>query len=74
MNKGRLALISCGGIETGEDILARIRMGADMVQIYSSFVLQGPGILTRMKTELLDAMRRDGFETIADAHGIDRLN
>ncbi|MFT8957188.1 MAG: dihydroorotate dehydrogenase (quinone), partial [Gluconobacter oxydans] len=74
LNKGRLALISCGGIETGEDILARIRMGADMVQIYSSFVLQGPGILTRMKTELLDAMRRDGFETIADAHGIDRPN
>ncbi|MDE7539728.1 quinone-dependent dihydroorotate dehydrogenase [Gluconobacter sphaericus] len=74
LNKGRLALISCGGIETGEDILARIRMGADMVQIYSSFVLQGPGILARMKTELLDAMRRDGFETIADAHGIDRPN
>ncbi|KXV33618.1 dihydroorotate dehydrogenase [Gluconobacter thailandicus] len=69
LNKGRIALISCGGIETGDDILDRIRMGADMVQIYSSFVLQGPGILARLKKELLEAMRRNGFETIADAHG-----
>ena len=69
LNKGRIALISCGGIETGEDVLDRIRMGADMVQIYTSFVLQGPALLSRLKTELLDAMRREGFETIADAHG-----
>ncbi|EHH67373.1 quinone-dependent dihydroorotate dehydrogenase [Gluconobacter morbifer] len=70
-NRGRLALISCGGIESGEDILERIRMGADMVQIYTSFVLQGPGILARLKAELRDAMRRDGFETISDARGVD---
>jgi len=71
-NKGRIALISCGGIETGDDILDRICTGADMVQIYSSFVLQGPGILARLKNELLEAMRRKGFETISDAHGSSR--
>lgn len=71
LNRGRIALISCGGIESGQDILERIRMGADMVQIYSSFVLQGPGILGRIKRELLEAMRQQGFESIADAKGVD---
>jgi len=64
---GRLTLISCGGIETGTEILQRIQDGADLVQIYSAFVLQGTGILTRLKQELRTAMRNAGFETLADA-------
>ncbi|WP_029604196.1 quinone-dependent dihydroorotate dehydrogenase [Kozakia baliensis] len=62
----RLTLISCGGIETGRDIVERLRAGADLVQIYTSFVLQGPGIIARLKKELLTAMREDGFESVQD--------
>lgn len=63
---GRLAIVSCGGIESGKDIFERIRDGATMVQIYSSFILQGPGIVARLKRELLATMRAEGFETVQD--------
>ncbi|GAN52719.1 quinone-dependent dihydroorotate dehydrogenase [Tanticharoenia sakaeratensis] len=69
LNAGRLALISCGGIESGADILERIRMGCDLVQIYTRFIYEGAAMLPRLKQELLVEMRAGGFETLADAKG-----
>ncbi|QDH17315.1 quinone-dependent dihydroorotate dehydrogenase [Swingsia samuiensis] len=66
INQGRIALISCGGIESGQDIFDRLQMGADMVQIYTSFVLQGPSILARLKRELLQEMENAGLSSITD--------
>lgn len=64
--RGRLAIIACGGIETGEDILERLIAGADLVQIYSAFIFEGPALIPRLKRELLEAMRQYGFETVDD--------
>ncbi|ARW16712.1 quinone-dependent dihydroorotate dehydrogenase [Komagataeibacter europaeus] len=66
---GRVALVACGGIETGADIVDRVRAGADLVQIYTSYVYEGPGIIARLKAETLRALRAEGFETLADARG-----
>ncbi|QBL93577.1 Dihydroorotate dehydrogenase (quinone) [Komagataeibacter saccharivorans] len=66
---GRVALVASGGIETGADILDRVRAGADLVQIYTSYIYEGPGILRRLKAETLRALRAEGFETLADAKG-----
>ncbi|MBU2655113.1 quinone-dependent dihydroorotate dehydrogenase [Acidomonas methanolica] len=65
--QGRLILVACGGIETGRDILDRLLAGADLVQVYSAFIFEGPALLPRLKRELLDAMRKQGFETVVDA-------
>ena len=66
---GRLALIGCGGVATGGDVLAKLRAGAQLVQLYTAFAYAGPALLARMKRELLDAMRREGFRTVAEAVG-----
>ena len=39
------------------------------MQIYTSYVYEGPGIIARLKAETLRAMRAGGFETLADAKG-----
>jgi dihydroorotate dehydrogenase len=39
---GRIAIISVGGIETGEEAAARIAAGATLVQGYSGFIYAGP--------------------------------
>ena len=39
--KGKL-VVSCGGIMTPEDVFERLRMGADLVQVYSALVFSGP--------------------------------
>jgi len=69
---GRLALVGCGGIATGADVLAKIRAGAQFVQLYTAFAYEGPALLRRMKQELLAAMQDEGFRTIAEAVGTAR--
>jgi dihydroorotate dehydrogenase len=67
--QGRLTLIGCGGVRTGADALAKIKAGASLVQLYTAFAYEGPALLPRLKRELLNALRRDGFERVGDAVG-----
>jgi dihydroorotate dehydrogenase len=41
-------LIGVGGVFTAEDVRAKFAAGADLVQIYTSFVYEGPGIAKRL--------------------------
>ncbi|HEY2365565.1 MAG TPA: quinone-dependent dihydroorotate dehydrogenase [Polyangiaceae bacterium] len=50
-------IIGVGGIETGEDAAAMIDAGANLVQIYTSFVYRGPFAARKIAAEL-DARRR----------------
>lgn len=68
---GRLALIGCGGIETGADVVDRIRAGADLVQVYSAFAYEGPALVGRLKREVLTILREQGVESIGDLKGAD---
>lgn len=65
----KVALISVGGIEDGEEAFRRIKAGASLVQIYTGYIYGGPGLPKRMERELLEAMRREGFESVGKAIG-----
>lgn len=68
---GRLTLIGCGGVSTGADALAKIRAGAHLVQLYTAFSYAGPGLIPRIKRELLAALHTQGFSQISQAVGAD---
>ena len=42
---GQIAIIGVGGIHSGEQAAAKIAAGADLVQIYSGLIYQGPRIV-----------------------------
>ncbi|MEM7663830.1 MAG: quinone-dependent dihydroorotate dehydrogenase [Pseudomonadota bacterium] len=67
--KSEFDLIGVGGIGSGADAYAKIRAGAHAVQLYSALVYEGPGLAARIKRELLELLKRDGFATISDAVG-----
>ena len=69
LSAGRLVLIGCGGVTTGDDVLAKLRAGAQLVQLYAAFAVHGPALLGRLKTELAAALRREGFTSVAEAIG-----
>ena len=71
LTQGRIVLVGVGGISSGEDAWAKIRAGATLVQLYTALTYQGPGLVTRIKQELLACMQRDGFSSIRDAVGRD---
>jgi dihydroorotate dehydrogenase len=68
---GRLPLIGCGGIESGDDAYAKIRAGASLVQLYTALVYEGPGLVRRIKRDLAARLRADGFAAIRGAIGAD---
>lgn len=44
----RVALIGVGGVMTPADAVARLQAGADLVQLYTGLVYEGPGLVTRI--------------------------
>ena len=65
----RLTLIGCGGIRTGNDVLAKIQAGASLIQLYTEFAYVGPPLLARLKDEILEALHQRGFRDLAEAVG-----
>jgi dihydroorotate dehydrogenase len=62
-------LISVGGISDSKEAYKRICAGANLIQIYSSFIYQGPTINRKINEGLLEALKADGFSDIKEAVG-----
>ena len=70
---GKVPLIGTGGIASGADAYAKIRAGASLVQLYTALVYQGPALVGRIKNDLAENLRRDGFERLEEAIGADHV-
>ncbi len=66
---GRLALIGVGGVASGANAYAKIRAGADAVQLYTALAYRGPSLVREIKRDLAACLRADGFKTVAEAVG-----
>src|SRR6266545_4622393 len=64
-------LIGVGGIDSGETALAKIRAGACLIQLYSALVFHGLRLVAAIKSELSDALRREGRLRIDELVGAD---
>jgi dihydroorotate dehydrogenase len=49
---GRVPIIGVGGISSLDDARAKLRAGASLVQIYTAFIYQGPGLIRWLAREL----------------------
>ncbi len=46
-------IIGVGGIHSAEDALEKLAAGADLVQVYTGFVYEGPGLVKRINKRIL---------------------
>ena len=69
LSNGCLPLIGCGGITSGADAYAKICAGASALQLYTSLVFHGPGVIKQIKRELVSMLASDGFSSIMEAVG-----
>ena len=46
-------IIGVGGIHSAEDALEKLNAGADLVQIYTGFIYEGPGLIKKINKALL---------------------
>lgn len=49
---GKIPIIGVGGIFSAKDAYEKIEAGASLIQIYTSFVYNGPPIVTEIKNDL----------------------
>lgn len=67
----RCTLISVGGIDSAEEVYARIRAGAKLIQVYTAMVFEGPLLIRRLLKGLLEIMQKEGVGSITEVVGID---
>jgi dihydroorotate dehydrogenase len=66
---GKTAIIGVGGISSAEDAYGHIRAGANLVELYTGLVYEGPCVVGRIKQDLIRLLARDGFRSISEAVG-----
>ncbi|KAG2569758.1 dihydroorotate dehydrogenase (quinone), mitochondrial-like [Panicum virgatum] len=71
LTRGKIPLIGCGGVSSGEDAYKKIRSGATLVQLYTALAYGGPALIPRIKAELAECLERDGFKSVQEAIGAD---
>lgn len=56
----QMPLIGVGGIASARDVLAKVKAGADLVQLYTAFIYAGSGLAADILDELGRLVRADG--------------
>lgn len=67
--RGRLALWASGGVFTVDDVLERLDAGADLVQLYTALVYEGPGLVGHLVSGLRDRLSASRVPSLAQRPG-----
>jgi dihydroorotate dehydrogenase len=69
--EGAFPLIGVGGIDSGGAALTKIRAGASLIQLYSSLVYKGLGLVDNIKNDLASTLLRTGRDSLSEIVGAD---
>jgi dihydroorotate dehydrogenase len=69
--EGAFPLIGVGGIDSGGAALTKIRAGASLIQLYSSLIYKGLGLVEDIKNDLSSTLLRTGREQLSEIVGAD---
>jgi dihydroorotate dehydrogenase len=69
--EGAFPLIGVGGIDSGGAALTKIRAGASLIQLYSSLIYKGLGLVEDIKNDLASTLLRTGRDQLSEIVGAD---
>jgi len=69
--EGAFPLVGVGGIDTGGAALMKIRAGASLIQLYSSLIYKGLGLVDIIKNDLASTLLRTGHDSLSEIVGAD---
>jgi dihydroorotate dehydrogenase len=69
--EGAFPLIGVGGIDSGGAALTKIRAGASLIQLYSSLIYKGLGLVEDIKNDLNSTLLRTGRDSLSEIVGAD---
>lgn len=65
--QGRVQIIGVGGIASADDAWEKMLAGADFLQIYTSFIYQGPSLIRDIVEGLKLRVESQGFGSVSEA-------
>jgi len=69
LTRGSLPIVGVGGVFTAEDAWEKICAGASLIQLYTGFIYEGPGVARRINEGLRRILSSEGFVSLDEAVG-----
>jgi dihydroorotate dehydrogenase len=69
--KKKFILVGCGGVFSAEDAYKKIKLGANLVQLITGMIFQGPGLIGEINYGLIELLKKEGYKNISEAVGKD---
>ena len=67
--EGALPIVGLGGVSSAADVVAFLRAGASLVQLYTGLIYEGPFLVKRMKRELAEYCVAEGVSAVHELTG-----
>jgi dihydroorotate dehydrogenase len=67
--RGELTIIGVGGIFNADDAYEKITSGANLVEMITGMIYEGPQVVGEINRGLVELLRKDGFSSIEEAVG-----
>ena len=68
--RSKIKIIGVGGVDSGKSAYEKIINGANLVQLYTGMVYQGPNIASKITKELIEITKNHSVENISELVGI----
>ncbi len=68
--QGQLPIVGVGGIFTPDDAWEKITAGASLVQVYTGWIYEGPGMVRRLLEGVLQKLDERGLTSLSQAIGL----
>lgn len=69
ITQGRVPIVGVGGIFSPQDAYDKIRAGANLVEVYSALIYEGPSLVRRLNMGLSELLAQGGFKNVQEAVG-----
>jgi dihydroorotate dehydrogenase len=69
LTHGSLPIIGVGGVFTAEDAWEKICAGASLIQLYTGFIYEGPGVALSINEGVRRILSKEGFVSLDEAVG-----
>ncbi len=68
-SNNKYILIGVGGVSSGLDAYNKIINGANLIQMITGMIFEGPQVISQINQELAEILKEKGFKNIKDAIG-----
>ena len=67
--EGKIVIIGVGGISNGRDAFEKISYGANLIQLYTSLIYEGPNVVFNILEDLSKTIKKKGLNNISQLVG-----